>query len=54
MERVMMEDIMEVFKDMKIGKAPCPTEVNAEMIPVSEDVETRVLMEHCQGKLDGK
>ena len=39
---------------MKIGKAPGPTEVYAEMILASGDVAIRVLMEPCHKILDGK
>ena len=52
-ERVMREEIMEVFKYLKIGKAPEPTEAYAEIIPSSGDVLIRVLMELCQRILDG-
>ena len=45
---------MKVFKYLKIGKAPGPTDVYAEMILASGDVGIRVLMEHCHGILDGK
>ena len=34
-ERLMREEIMETFKYLKIGKAPVPKEVYAEMIPAS-------------------
>ena len=42
-ERVMREEITEAFKYLKIGKAPGPTEVYAQMILASEDVGIRVL-----------
>ena len=50
----MREEIMEVLKYLKIGKAPGPTEVYAEMILASGDVGIRVLMELCHRILDGK
>ena len=60
-ERVMREDITEAFKHMKIGKAPGPSDVYAELILASRDVDytqiidtCRVLMELCQRILDGK
>ena len=53
-ERVMREEIMEAFKYLKIGKAPGPTEVYAEMILASGDVVIRVLMELCHRILDEK
>ena len=42
------------FKHLKIGKAPSPSEVYAEMILASGDVGKGVLMEHCQKVLNGK
>ena len=54
MEKVTREEIMEAFKHLKIGKAPGPTEVYAEMILASGDVGIRVLMELCHRILDGK
>ena len=39
---------------MKIGRAPWPTEVEAEMILASGDVGIRVLMELCHRILDGR
>ena len=45
---------MELFKYLKIGKAPGPTEVYAEMIPASGEVGVRVLMELFQIILDGE
>ena len=44
---------MEAFKYMKIGMAPGPTEVYAEMILASGDVGIRVQMTLCHGILDG-
>ena len=53
-KRVMLEEITEAFKHLKIGKAPGPSEVYAKMILASEDDEIRVLMEVCQRILDAK
>ena len=53
-ERVMKEEIVEAFKYLKIGKAPVPTEVYAEMILASGEVGIRVLMELCHRILDGR
>ena len=39
---------------MKIGKAPGPTEVYADMTLASEDVRIRVLMELWQRIMDEK
>ena len=52
--REMSKEIMEAFKYLKIGKVPGLTEVYAEIILASGDVEIRALMEHCQRILDGK
>ena len=51
-ERVMREEIMEAFKYLKIGKAPGPAEVFAEMILASGGVGIRVLMKLCHIILD--
>ena len=53
-ERVMREEIIEAVKYLKIGMAPGPTEVNAEMILAGGDVGIGVLTEHCHRILDGK
>ena len=44
---------METFKHLKIGKAPGPTEVYAEMIIARGDVGIRIPMELCHRILDG-
>ena len=51
---MMREETMEAFKYLKIGKAPGPTEVYAEMILASGDVGIIVLMELCNRILDEK
>ena len=53
-ERVMIKEIVEVFKYLKIGMAPGPTEVYAEIILASGDVGIRALVKLCHGILDGK
>ena len=45
--------MMETFKYMKIGKEPEPTEVYAEIILASGDIEITVRMELCRRILDG-
>ena len=52
-ERVMMEEIMEVFKHLKIGMAPEPSDVYAEMILACGDIGIRLLMVIWQRILDG-
>ena len=49
----MKEEIMEVLKYLKIGMAPGPTEVYAEMILARGNIGIRVLMELCLRILDG-
>ena len=46
-ETGMREDIIVVFKDLKIEKATGSSEVYAEMILTSRDVGIRALMELC-------
>ena len=53
-ERVMRDEIMDLFKHLKIGMAAGPSDVYAEMILASGDVGIRVLMEPCHKMLDGK
>ena len=53
-ERVLREETMEAFKHLKIGKAPGPTEVYAEIITAGGDIGIRGLVEICQRILDGK
>ena len=36
---------MEAFQPLKIGTAPGPSDVYAQMIPSNRDLEIRVLME---------
>ena len=53
-KRVLREEILEVFKHLKIGKAPGPSEIYAQMILARGDVGIRALMEQCQRIQDGK
>ena len=53
-EGVLREEIMEVFKHLKIGKPPRPSVFYAKVILASGDVGIRVLMGLCQRILDGK
>ena len=53
-ERVLSEEIMEAFKHSKIGQAPWPSDIYAEMILAIVDAGIRVLMKLCHGILDGK
>ena len=51
-ERLMRENIVEVFKHLKIGKALGPSEVYAEMILTSGEI--RLLIEFCKTILNEK
>ena len=51
---VMRYEIMVALKHMKMGKAPGPSEVHAEMIVTSRDVGNRILTELFQRILDEK
>ena len=52
-QRVMRQEMMDVFKQLKIGKTPGSSEVNAETIPASGDVGIEILMEPYRRTLDG-
>ena len=51
---MLREEIIETLKYLKVGKAPGPANVYAEMILHSGDVDIRVLMQLCQITQDGK
>ena len=53
-ERAMIEEIVEVFKYLKIGKVPEPIEAYTEMILASGEVGIKVLMKLCHRILDGR
>ena len=40
--------------EMKVGKATGPSEVSVEMIAASEEIRIGVMVELCQGALDGR
>ena len=51
--KILMTEIVEAIREIKIGKAPGPSEVLAEIIR-NGDVIVRVSMELYQKILDGK
>ena len=53
-ERVSGEELVKAIREMKVGKAAGPSEVSVEMIAVSEEIAIGVMVELCQGVLDGK
>ena len=53
-ENVTGEEMAIAIKVMKPGKAAGPSEVSAEMISASGEVEVSVIVELCQRLLDGK
>ena len=48
------EEVMKVIREMNGGKAAGPSEVSAEMIVPSRKIGIGVMVELCQGVLDGK
>ena len=53
-ERVSREEVVKAIREMKAGKAAGPLEVSAEMIAVSGKIRIGVMVELCQGVLDGR
>ena len=53
-ERVSREEVMKAIREMKAGKASQPVEVNVEMIAASREIGIGVMVELCQGVLDGR
>ena len=51
-ERVSREEVVKVIKEMKMGKAAGPSEVNVELIVPSGEIGICVMVELCQGVLD--
>ena len=53
-ERVSREEVVKVIREMKVGKAAGPLEVSVEMIAASGEIRIGVMVELCQGVLDGR
>ena len=53
-ERVSWEEVVKVMGEMKAGKAAGPSEVSVEMIAASGEIGIGVMVELCQGVLDGR
>ena len=53
-ERVSREEVVKAMGEMKAGKAAGPSEVSVEMIAAKEDIRIGVMVELCQGVLDGR
>ena len=53
-ERVSSEEVVKSIREMKAGKAAGPSEVSVEMIGASGEMGIGVMVELCQGELDGR
>ena len=53
-ERISQEEVVKAVREMKVGKAAGPSEVSAEMIAVSGNIGIDVMVQLCQGVLDGR
>ena len=53
-ERVGREEVVKAIKEMKAEKAAGPSEVSFEMIAASGEIGFGVMVELCQGVLDGR
>ncbi|XP_014786440.1 uncharacterized protein LOC106880826 [Octopus bimaculoides] len=53
-ERVSQEEVVEAMKEMKTGKVADLSEVSVEMITASGEIGIVVMLELCQGVLDGR
>ena len=53
-ERVSREEVVKALREMKVIKAAGPLEVSAEMIAASGEIGIGVMVELCQGVLDGR
>ena len=53
-ERVSQEEVVKAIRELKMGKAAGPLEVSAEMIVASWEIRIGVMVELCQGVLDGR
>ena len=53
-ERVSREEVVKAMGEMKAGKPAGPLEVSVEMIAVSGEIGIGVMVELCQGVLDGR
>ena len=46
--------MVKAVREMKVGKTAGPSEVSAEMIAVSGNIGIGVMVQLCQGVLDGR
>ena len=53
-EKVSREEVVKAMREMKVGKAAGPSEVSGEMIAAIGEIGIGVMVELCQGVLDGK
>ena len=52
-ERVSQEEVVKAIREMKVGKAAGPLEISAKMIAARGEIGLGVMVELCQGVLDG-
>ena len=48
------EEVVKAIKEMKARKAAGPSEVRVKLIAVSGEIRVGVMVELCQGVLDGR
>ena len=53
-ERVSREEVVKAIREMKAGKAAGQSEVSIGMIAASGEIGIGVMVELCQGVLDGR
>ena len=53
-ERFSREEVVKAIRKMKVGKAVGPSEVSVKMIAMSGEIGIVVMVELCQGVLDGR
>ena len=53
-ERISQEEVVKAMGEMKAGKAAGPSEASVEIIAASEEIGIGVMVELCQGVLDGR
>ena len=53
-ERFSREEVVKAIRETKVGKAAGPSEVSAKMIAMSGEIGIVVMVELCQGVLDGR
>ena len=52
-ERVSQEEMVKAIRETKVEKAAVPSEVSVEMVAVNGEIGISMMVELCQGVLDG-